>query len=182
MHVCACEHVIITTAIVFKFLFFVLIFSTTLFMSNDFQKSQTLSLFQVGEHSIEIIIKDEQLNVTPNFYTYDSSKIKVPQKFSTTTTTTQKESKCWTWPKKYRLGPFHKATSASQLNLTVSFFLFLHLFHPKAQQRQWWVSPPFQYVFKNWMTWKKKMVWKLGDVHSVKYRTEIGHQTKKSLW
>ena len=93
VHVCACEHVIITTAIVFKFLFFVLIFSTTLFMSNDFQKSQTLSLFQVGEHSIEIIIKDEQLNVTPNFYTYDSSKIKVPQKFSTTTTT-QKESKC----------------------------------------------------------------------------------------
>ena len=34
-------------------------------------------LFQVGEHSIEIIMKDEQLNVTPNFYTYDSSKIKV---------------------------------------------------------------------------------------------------------
>merc|ERR1719490_45022 len=31
----------------------------------------------VGEHSIEIIMKDEQLNVTPNFYTYDSSKIKV---------------------------------------------------------------------------------------------------------
>ena len=87
VHVCACEHVIITTAIVFTFLFFVLIFSTTLFMSNDFQKSQTLSLFQVGEHSIEIIIKDEQLNVTPNFYTYDSSKIKVHQKFSTTTAT-----------------------------------------------------------------------------------------------
>ena len=31
----------------------------------------------MGEHSIEIIMKDEQLNVTPNFYTYDSSKIKV---------------------------------------------------------------------------------------------------------
>ena len=31
----------------------------------------------MGEHSIEIIMKDEQLNVTPNFYTFDSSKIKV---------------------------------------------------------------------------------------------------------
>ena len=178
---CACEHVIITTAIVFTFLFFVLIFSATLFMSNDFQKSQTLSLFQVGEHSIEIIIKDEQLNVTPNFYTYDSSKIKVPQKFSTTTTTTQKESKCWTWPKKYRLGPFHKATSASQLNLTVSFFLFLHLFHPRAQQRQWCVST-FPICLWKLNDMKEKMVWKLGDVHSLKYRTDTGHQTKKSLW
>ena len=157
---CACEHVIITTAIVFTFLFFVLIFSTTLFMSNDFQKSQTLSLFQVGEHSIEIIIKDEQLNVTPNFYTYDSSKIKVPQKFSTLTTT-QKESKCWTWPQKYRLGPFHRATSASQLNLTVSFFLFLHLFI-RELNRDNDVSPPFQYVYKNWMTWKKKWCENLG--------------------
>jgi len=31
----------------------------------------------VGEHKIEIIISDEQLNVTPNFYTYDATKIKV---------------------------------------------------------------------------------------------------------
>merc|ERR1711892_1148666 len=33
----------------------------------------------VGEHNIEIVIKDEQLNVTPNFYTYDASRIKVGQ-------------------------------------------------------------------------------------------------------
>ena len=28
---------------------------------------------------------------------------------------------------------------------------------------------------------RKKMVWKLGDVHSLKYRTETGHQTKINL-
>ena len=33
----------------------------------------------VGEHKIEIIICDQQLNVTPNFYTYDATKIKVGQ-------------------------------------------------------------------------------------------------------
>ena len=33
----------------------------------------------VGEHKIEIIISDQQLNVTPNFYTYDATKIKVGQ-------------------------------------------------------------------------------------------------------
>ena len=33
----------------------------------------------VGEHKIEIIISDERLNVTPSFYTYDASKIKVGQ-------------------------------------------------------------------------------------------------------
>ena len=34
---------------------------------------------EVGEHTIEIVIRDEQLNVTPSFYTYDASKIKVGQ-------------------------------------------------------------------------------------------------------
>ena len=33
----------------------------------------------VGEHKIEIIIADEVLNVTPHFYTYDVTKIKVGQ-------------------------------------------------------------------------------------------------------
>ena len=33
----------------------------------------------VGEHKIEIIINDELLNVTPHFYTYDVSKVKVGQ-------------------------------------------------------------------------------------------------------
>ena len=33
----------------------------------------------MGEHTIEIVLKEEILNVTPRFYTYDASKIKVGQ-------------------------------------------------------------------------------------------------------
>ena len=31
----------------------------------------------VGEHTIEIFIKNEKIDATPNFYTYDATKIKV---------------------------------------------------------------------------------------------------------
>lgn len=31
----------------------------------------------VGEHSIEIIIKEEKVDATPSFYTYDATKIMV---------------------------------------------------------------------------------------------------------
>jgi len=31
----------------------------------------------VGEHSIEVTIREERLNVTSRFYTYDASKIKM---------------------------------------------------------------------------------------------------------
>ena len=34
---------------------------------------------QVGEHNIEIVLGNESLNVTPTFYTYDTSKIRVGQ-------------------------------------------------------------------------------------------------------
>lgn len=32
---------------------------------------------QVGEHSIELVILDENINVTPTFHTFDASKIRV---------------------------------------------------------------------------------------------------------
>ena len=31
----------------------------------------------IGQHLIEIVIKDEKIDATPGFYTYDASKIKV---------------------------------------------------------------------------------------------------------
>ena len=31
----------------------------------------------VGEHTIEIFIKNEKIDATPSFYTYDATKIKV---------------------------------------------------------------------------------------------------------
>ena len=51
--------------------------SITLNEDNTFTCEFVTSL--VGEHKIEIIICDQQLNVTPNFYTYDATKIKVGQ-------------------------------------------------------------------------------------------------------
>ena len=48
-------------------------------LNNDGTFTCEFSTNLVGEHNIEIVIRDEQLNVTPNFYTYDASKIKVGQ-------------------------------------------------------------------------------------------------------
>ena len=31
----------------------------------------------IGQHLIEIVIKDEKVDATPGFYTYDASKIRV---------------------------------------------------------------------------------------------------------
>ena len=32
---------------------------------------------EVGEHGIEVVLAGEPLNVTPRFYTYDASKVRV---------------------------------------------------------------------------------------------------------
>merc|ERR1719225_955746 len=51
----------------------------TIRLNDDGTFTCEFSTSLVGEHKIEIIISDEQLNVTPNFYTYDATKIKVEQ-------------------------------------------------------------------------------------------------------
>ena len=67
-------------------------------------------------------MKDEQLNVTPNFYTYDSSKIKVGS------STIGLESEKVNYLNNFRLEHYHKDTSAYQSSLTVSA-LFLTIPH-----------------------------------------------------
>ena len=51
----------------------------TIKLNEDSSFTCEFSTSLVGEHKIEIIINDEHLNVTPNFYTYDATKIKVGQ-------------------------------------------------------------------------------------------------------
>lgn len=53
--------------------------ATTVRLNTDSSFTCEFSTSLVGEHRIEIIIGEEQLNVTPNFYTYDATKIKVGQ-------------------------------------------------------------------------------------------------------
>ena len=53
--------------------------ATQLRLNEDSSFTCEFSTSLVGEHKIEIVIGDEQLNVTPNFYTYDATKIKVGQ-------------------------------------------------------------------------------------------------------
>lgn len=52
---------------------------TQINLNHDGTFTCEFSTSMVGEHTIEIIISDERLNVTPSFYTYDASKIKVGQ-------------------------------------------------------------------------------------------------------
>ena len=51
----------------------------TIRLNSDGTFTCEFSTSLVGEHTIEIVIRDDQLNVTPNFYTYDASKISVGQ-------------------------------------------------------------------------------------------------------
>ena len=51
----------------------------TIRINEDSSFTCEFSTSLVGEHKIEIVIGDEQMNVTPNFYTYDATKIKVGQ-------------------------------------------------------------------------------------------------------
>ena len=53
--------------------------ATKVRINEDSSFTCEFSTSLVGEHRIEIIIGEEQLNVTPNFYTYDATKIKVGQ-------------------------------------------------------------------------------------------------------
>merc|ERR550532_997592 len=53
--------------------------ATKVRLNEDLSFTCEFSTSLVGEHRIEIIIGEEQLNVTPNFYTYDATKIKVGQ-------------------------------------------------------------------------------------------------------
>ena len=53
-------------------------------ISNDLTLNHEVDTFTcefttstVGEHTIEIFIKNEKIDATPSFYTYDATKIKV---------------------------------------------------------------------------------------------------------
>ena len=53
-------------------------------ISNELRLNHEVDTFtceftttSVGEHTIEIFIKNEKIDATPNFYTYDATKIKV---------------------------------------------------------------------------------------------------------